>query len=72
MLAQIKADDSLKSIPTIVLTTSAEPEDAQECHKLQADAFFRKPVGFEKYDELVRSLSNFWLRDAKLPQLGGH
>ena len=71
VLAQIKADDSLKTIPTIILTTSAAPEDIEECRKLQANSYLRKPIGFEKYDELVRSISNFWLRNAKLPQLGG-
>jgi two-component system, chemotaxis family, response regulator Rcp1 len=68
VLAQIKADDSLKTIPTIVLTTSVAPEDVQECHKLQANSYFRKPVGFEKYDELVRNISACWLENATLPQ----
>jgi chemotaxis family two-component system response regulator Rcp1 len=72
VLAQIKADDSLKTIPTIILSASPAPEDVEECNKLQADAFHRKPAGFAKYDELARSISNFWLRNAKLPQLGGH
>jgi CheY-like chemotaxis protein len=68
VLAQIKADDSLKTIPTIILTTSAAPEDMQECQQLQANSYFRKPVGFEKYDELVRSISTCWLESATLPQ----
>ena len=64
VLAQIKADDSLKMIPTIILTTSDAPEDVQECHKLQASSYLRKPVGFEKYDELVRSINTYWLKSA--------
>jgi chemotaxis family two-component system response regulator Rcp1 len=64
VLAQIKADDGLKTIPTIVLTTSTAPEDIQECRRLQADSYFRKPVGFERYDELVESISNIWLGNA--------
>jgi chemotaxis family two-component system response regulator Rcp1 len=64
VLAQIKADNSLKTIPTIILTTSAAPEDVQECHKLQADSYLRKPVGFEKYDEIVRSINTQWLKIA--------
>jgi chemotaxis family two-component system response regulator Rcp1 len=70
VLAQIKADDSLNTIPTIVLTTSVAPEDILECDKLQANSYFCKPVGFEKYDELVRSISACWLGGAKLPQRG--
>jgi len=71
VLAQIKADDSLKTIPTIILTTSTAPDDVEECHKLQADSYFLKPVGFEKYDELVRSISTCWLekRDVAASQL---
>jgi CheY-like chemotaxis protein len=68
VLAQIKTDESLKTIPTIVLTTSAAPEDIQECEKLEANSYFRKPVGFEKYDELVRSISTCWLESATLPR----
>jgi two-component system, chemotaxis family, response regulator Rcp1 len=68
VLAQIKADDGLKTIATIILTTSVAPEDIQECEKLQANSYFRKPVGFEKYDELVRSISTCWLESATLPQ----
>jgi chemotaxis family two-component system response regulator Rcp1 len=70
VLAQIKADESLKTIPTIVLTTSVAPEDIHECEKLQANSYFRKPVGFEKYDELVRSISTCWLESATSPQRG--
>lgn len=70
VLAQIKADESLKTIPTIILTTSTAPEDIQECEKLEANSYFRKPVGFEKYDKLVRSISTCWLESATLPQRG--
>jgi CheY-like chemotaxis protein len=70
VLAQIKADDSLKTIPTIVLTTSTAPDDIQECHKLQADSYFLKPVGFEAYDELIQSISTSWLKSATSPQRG--
>jgi len=68
VLAQIKAGDSLKTIPTIILTTSTAPEDVEECHKLQADSYLHKPVGFEKYDELLRSINTRWLQSATLPQ----
>jgi chemotaxis family two-component system response regulator Rcp1 len=70
VLAQIKDDDSL-TIPTVILTTSVAPEDMQECQQLQANSYFRKPVGFEKYDELVRSISTCWLESAALPQQDG-
>ena len=68
VLAKIKADDTLKTIPIIILTTSAAPEDVEECYRLQADCYFRKPVGFEKYDELVRNICTCWLENATLPR----
>lgn len=69
VLAQIKADDSLKTIPTIILTTSASQEDVQDCYNLQANSYLCKPVGFELFENLVKSTNNFWLTNALLPQL---
>jgi two-component system, chemotaxis family, response regulator Rcp1 len=69
VLAQIKADDGLKLIPIIILTTSASPDDVQDCYKLQANSYLCKPVGFELFENLVKSINNFWLTNALLPQL---
>jgi chemotaxis family two-component system response regulator Rcp1 len=68
VLAQIKADDSLKTIPTIILTTSDAPEDVQDCYKLQANSYLCKPVGFDLFENLVKSINNFWMTNALLPQ----
>ncbi len=70
VLAQIKADASLKTIPTVILTTSAAPEDVQDCYDLQANSYVCKPVGFELFENLVRSINNFWMTNALVPQLG--
>jgi chemotaxis family two-component system response regulator Rcp1 len=69
VLAQIKADDSLQSIPTVILTTSGAPEDIVDCYKLQANSYVCKPVGFESFENLVQSINNFWLTNARLPEL---
>jgi chemotaxis family two-component system response regulator Rcp1 len=69
VLAQIKADENLKSIPTVILTTSGAQEDIAECYKLQANSYVCKPVGFELFEELVRSINNFWMTNAMLPEL---
>jgi two-component system response regulator len=68
VLAQIKADNSFKTIPTVILTTSNTPEDVQDCYDLQANSYLCKPVGFELFDKLVKSINNFWLTNALLPQ----
>jgi two-component system response regulator len=70
VLAQIKADASFRTIPTIILTTSAAPEDVEDCYNLQANSYLCKPVGFELFDKLVKDISNFWLTNALLPRPG--
>src|SRR3984957_16658248 len=71
VLAQIKDDNSLKTIPNVILPTSAALEHMQEYQQLQANSYFRKPVGFGNYDELVRSIGPCWLESATLPQQDG-
>ena len=68
VLAQIKADPSLKTIPTIILTTSEANVDIIRSYELQANSYLAKPVQLEKFESLVRSLNDFWLVKAKLPQ----
>jgi CheY-like chemotaxis protein len=70
VLAQIKADDALKSIPTVILTTSDAETDIAESYKLQANCYLRKPVELEAFEGLVRSINDFWLTRAVLPRQG--
>jgi len=67
VLAQIKADDSLRTIPTIVLTTSASEADIVKSYQLQANCYLCKPVQLTEFESLVRSINDFWLTKAKLP-----
>ena len=67
VLAIIKEDAMLKSIPTVVLTTSAAETDIAQSYRLHANSYFTKPSGFEEIDGLVRCLNKFWLEKAKLP-----
>ena len=68
VLAQIKGDPNLRSIPTIILTTSDAEADINKCYQLQANCFLSKPVQLEAFEGLVRSINDFWLKTAKLPQ----
>ena len=70
VLAQIKADDSLKTIPTIILTTSEAEADITKSYQLQANCFLSKPVQLEAFESLVKSINDFWLMKAKLPHQG--
>jgi two-component system, chemotaxis family, response regulator Rcp1 len=71
VLAQIKADDSLKTIPTIILTTSEAEADITKSYELQANCFLSKPVQLDAFESLVKSINDFWLMKAKLPHQGG-
>ena len=68
VLAQIKADDDLKSIPTIILTTSDAELDIKKSYQLQANCYLSKPAQLEEFDNLVKSINDFWLIKAKLPK----
>ncbi len=66
-LAEIKADESLKCIPVVVLTTSKEESDVMTAYGLNANCYITKPVDLEKFIEVVRSVDNFWLNIVTLP-----
>jgi chemotaxis family two-component system response regulator Rcp1 len=68
VLAQIKQDESLKLIPVVILTTSEAETDIVKSYQLQANCFLSKPVEFGAFETLVKSINDFWLVSAKLPQ----
>ncbi|HMJ52603.1 MAG TPA: response regulator [Polyangiaceae bacterium] len=70
VLAQIKSDESLKMIPTIILTTSEAEADIVKSYQLQANCFLSKPVQLDDFEALVKSINDFWLTKVKLPQPG--
>ena len=67
LLGQIKADESLRSIPTVVLTTSEEESDVLASYELQANAYLSKPVELDAFEGLVHSINEFWLMRVRLP-----
>lgn len=67
VLACIKADDSLKLIPTVILTTSDAEADIVKSYQLQANCYLSKPVQLEEFEGLVKSINDFWLTRVKLP-----
>ena len=73
VLALIKADSRLKTIPTIILTTSEAETDIVKSYQLQANCYLTKPVQFEEFASLVKIVNDFWMTRVKLPQqaLGG-
>ncbi len=68
VLAEIKCDADLKRIPVVILTTSKAEEDILRSYNLHANCYVTKPVGFEQFVVVVKSIENFWLTIVKLPR----
>ncbi len=67
VLAEIKEDPNLKSIPVVVLTTSKAEEDIIKSYNLHANCYITKPVDLEQFLVVVKSIEDFWLTVVKLP-----
>jgi chemotaxis family two-component system response regulator Rcp1 len=68
VLAHVKEDTSLKTIPTVILTTSEAEADIVKSYQLQANCYLSKPVQLDAFENLVKSINDFWLTKVKLPQ----
>ena len=67
VLEEVKADDSLRRIPVIVLTTSAADEDVLRSYDLHANAYVTKPVDFDRFVEVIRQIDDFFISVVRLP-----
>lgn len=67
VLEEVKADDALKTIPVVILTTSADEQDILRSYELQASSFITKPVEFDKFLEVARGIRNFYFNIVTLP-----
>jgi CheY-like chemotaxis protein len=67
VLAEIKSDPVLRSIPVVVLTTSKAEEDILRSYDLHANAYVTKPVDFNRFIEVVRQIDEFFVTVVKLP-----
>ena len=63
----VKADDNLKSIPVVVLTTSSDPTDIERCYQLGASTYIQKPVSFDGLTQAVSTMKDYWFGIALLP-----
>ena len=67
VLLHIKEDESLKAIPTAILTTSVAEADVAISYRRQANCYLTKPVQLEDFENLVKSINDFWLTKVELP-----
>ena len=70
VLAHIKGDSGLMTIPIVILTTSDAEADITKSYELHANCYLSKPVQLAAFDLLVKSINDFWLTTAKLPHQG--
>jgi CheY-like chemotaxis protein len=66
VLAEVKGDINLKTIPIVILTTSDAESDITRSYQLQANCYLTKPVRLEEFESLVKSVNEFWLTKVKL------
>lgn len=71
VLSEIKADERLKTIPVVVLTTSSSEEDIARAYSRHANCYVKKPVDLEQFLRVVHSIENFWLTFVSFPTHGG-
>jgi two-component system, chemotaxis family, response regulator Rcp1 len=67
VLGEIKESPALKSIPVVILTTSASEADILKSYLLHANCYITKPVDLKGFLNVVKSIDNFWLSVVKLP-----
>ena len=67
VLAELKADDVLRQIPVVVLTTSEAEEDVVRSYSLHANAYVTKPVDFDRFIDVVRQIDDFFVSVVRLP-----
>ncbi len=67
LIEEIKSNEELKRIPVVVLTTSKAEEDIMQMYDRHANCYITKPIDFDQFIEVVRSIENFWLTIVKLP-----
>lgn len=67
VLAEIKSDPSLKTIPVVIITSSEAEQDVIKSYNLNANCYVTKPVNLDQFVKVVQSINDFWLTIVKLP-----
>ena len=71
VLAEIKADEDLKRIPVVILTTSKSEEDVLKVYNLHANCYVTKPLDLDQFIRVVQAIEDFWFTVVRLPDEGG-
>ena len=68
VLAEVKSDEDLKSIPIVVLTTSKAEEDVLKSYNMHANCYITKPVDMDQFTKVVKTIEEFWFSIVRLPK----
>lgn len=68
VLEEMKTDEYLKRIPTVILTTSDAETDIEKTYQLGANCYITKPVDFTQFQKVVNEIADFWFTVVKLPR----
>ena len=69
VLKSIRADEQLRMLPVLMLTTSSSDSDIETAYKEHANCYLTKPTDIDQFFELVKNIDTFWLAQAKLPYI---
>lgn len=72
VLAEIKADRRLKSIPVVILTTSKSDQDLVQTYQLHANSYIVKPIDLDDFIAVIRLIEQFWFKAVRLPRWREH
>ena len=67
VLAEVKADEVLRRIPVVVMTSSQAEEDVARAYDAHANCYIRKPIDFQQFHQVVKTLENFWFSTVEIP-----
>ena len=67
MLAEIKSDENLGSIPVVVLTTSTAQQDLLYSYGLRANSYVNKPIDRDRFNDMIKSVMEYWINISTLP-----
>lgn len=67
VLTRVKADEALRRIPVVVLTSSAAESDILKAYNLGANCYITKPVGFAEFGDVIKAIDAFWFTVVRLP-----
>ena len=67
VLAEIKSDEDLGSIPVVVLTTSTAQQDLLYSYGLRANSYVNKPIDRDRFNDMIKSVMEYWINISTLP-----